>query len=94
MSLPIQERPYFPTVEEFLKHLDQRDDIRCVCLVALTSRDDPAHCFCAWHCNPFDIMEVAGTLQLIATESYLHSTPVNDEDEQEDNEDEHPDDER
>ena len=62
-------KPYFGTVEEFLRLL-QEHEITSICLVALCADEDTHDVVATWQAGPFETASAAGILQLHAALKY------------------------
>lgn len=84
MNLSPEEKPYLRAVEEFLQQLDGHET-DAVCMIALDP--EAGHLLCTWRCPPWILAQLAGILQLSATQQMLEDYEEDDEDEAEQTED-------
>ena len=71
MSEPIREKDYFQAVEQFLRTLDPIENVTAVAMVALTDDPDCANVESTWSCGPFELVTMAGVLNLSAAKKYI-----------------------
>ena len=69
MNLSPKEKPYLRAVEEFLQQLDGHE-VDSVLLFAL-GKGDYSHLLCSWRCEPWIMAQMAGILQLSATQQLM-----------------------
>lgn len=78
----MENRDYFPIVEEFLRDI-QTSKVKCIAAVALLDDPDYRDTVCVYNCSPHEMVACAGVLQLHASYEYLH---LNDDAEDEEDE--------
>lgn len=80
----IEEKPYFPAVEEFLRDL-QELDVQALVMVALCGDEDVYDSVGTYRCGPFELAAAAGILTMHSCYRYQQ---MNSEDDEEENEEE------
>lgn len=83
----IEKRPYWESVETFLREL-QDLHVTSLCLVALSDDKEIHNCVVDYDAGPFELMTMAGILQLRANMLYLEANNAEDDEDEEDEDNE------
>lgn len=80
----IENKPYFPAVEEFLRDL-QELDVQALVMVALCGNEDVHDSVGVYRCGPFELAEAAGILTMHSCYHYQQMNKKEDDEESEEN---------
>lgn len=80
----IEHKPYFATVEEFLRDI-QKLDVRALVMVALCGNEDVHDSVGVYRCGPFELAEAAGILTMHSCYHYQQMNKKEDDEESEEN---------
>lgn len=78
----VENKPYFPAVEEFLRDL-QELDVQALVMVALCGDEDVHDSVGTYRCGPFELAEAAGILTMHSCYRYQEMQQEQDDEESE-----------